>query len=157
MLCAICGCLRIPVRCFFAFGSVYPHARIQWSGVNTVDGQEQGIFRKGSVREDGVEILRYRLEFFVDRDEALNDLHRQIAQRAEEFCRENLAARARRAFEESDDPQKRFRFPTFLYVLRATGDGEKDSCCDVTLEAALCRRGESEPLYSKKKNYRWFR
>ena len=123
----------------------------------TVDGQESTILRKGSVREGGVEILRYRIEFPVDRDEALNDLHRQIAQRVEEFCRDTLAAYARRFFEESDDPQKRFRFPTFLYVLGVTVNCEKDTRCDVMLEAKLCRRGEREALCSEKKSYRWFR
>ena len=122
----------------------------------TVDGSESKILRKGSVREEGVEILRYRVELPVDREEELNGLHRQIVQRLEKFCKETLADVARRAFAESDDPQKRFRFPTFFYLLQGTIDRAKPSRADITLEIKLSRRDGHEPLCVEKKRYRWY-
>ena len=114
------------------------------------------MLRKGSVRENGVELLRYRLELPVDSDEELNELHRQLIQSVERFCREELCMYAHRSFEESDDPQKRFRFSPFFYFLQGKITHTKRMRADVMLEAKLCRRGEEKPLQLARHQYHWY-
>ena len=103
----------------------------------------------------GSEVLSWRLT--LPRGMAgtrMEEFYREIGERVVFFCENSLRERAEEDFEKSEDPKKRFHFPTFLYRLH-TESGEEGDVLTVRLCATLARRGEREPRYRREWVHLW--
>ena len=99
--------------------------------------------RVGRFCVSGVEVLRVRITLPCRAE--LSDFYRGVAQRVWAYCEGTLRLRAEEAYEASEEPNKRFAFPTFLYRLEGRICHEEAGLLSVRLEGSLGRRGMREP------------
>lgn len=97
----------------------------------------------------GTEVLRCRISLpFWDGRELTSGFYEKMRKEALSFCEGALLSVAQTEFSESEDPKKRFSFPSFLYTLegRVTWEDREREWVTVRLEARLSRRGSGTPL-----------
>ena len=102
--------------------------------------------RRGKQVVLGTEVLSWRIS--LPRGEngtRMEKLFREIGDRAERFCREDLCPWTEKKFEECKDPKKRFHFPAFSYQLD-TRIREEGRGTVISLEAIFKKRGDEKPL-----------
>lgn len=93
----------------------------------------------------GSEVLRWRISLPLG-GEGIGDFYREIGERAVGYCEGALTEQATQEFEQSDDPNKRFRFPVLSYHLAGEVTYEDECFLSVLLTAELRRRGERAPI-----------
>ena len=97
----------------------------------------------GRVTVEGTEVLTYRIRLPRWQEyEEISAFYDVMAQQALAFCETELRERAEEEFSRSEDPRKRFTFPTLRYRLEGRVSEEKSDRTTVRLVAELSRRGE---------------
>ena len=97
---------------------------------------------------EGKEVFRMRIA--LPQWEGLgemNDFYRALGERAADFCRDTLVARAERAYDEDGDPKKRFHFRPFRYTLTGTTHEESETHVRVRLCAELVTSNGERTAY----------
>lgn len=118
----------------------------------------QYVCRTGCERISGVEVLTYRISLPQWGSlERISDFYSAVEQRTLSFCETTLKKIAEEAFESSEDPRKRFCFPTFRYALegRVTCEDTKANLLSVRLEAELKRKGTVDCLERQLQAHTW--
>jgi len=106
----------------------------------------------------GVEVLSYRIRLpRWETAEEISAFYGEAGARALAFCEDQLRAEAELAFSQSEDPQKRFRFPALRYHLegRVTLEDPRRDLVSVLLLAELGRRGETAPVCRRLRAHTW--
>lgn len=118
----------------------------------------QYVNRTGCARVCGTEVLTYRISLPQwDRLGKISAFYLEIENRTRSFCETALKTMAEEDFERSDDPKKRFCFPTFRYVLEAcvTYENVGEDLLSVRLVTELRRRGSVDCLERHLQAHTW--
>lgn len=118
----------------------------------------QYVCRTGCERVAGVEVLTYRICLPQwENLEKISAFYSEIEQRARSFCETSLKRIAEEAFETSEDPRKRFCFPTFRYALEGsvTCEDTQANLLSVRLVAEWKRRGTVDCLERQLQAHTW--
>ena len=103
---------------------------------------EYGTVR-GSERKDGVEILRWRIELpRYEELERISEFYEGLQKETADFCQNVLKGRAETAYDQCDDPKKRFRFSPLIYRLTGRETAREKDLLSVSLEVTL-RTGDT--------------
>lgn len=106
----------------------------------------------------GTEVLRYRICLPQwERYAVMSELYREIGARAARYCEEVLRPYAERCYEESEQADKRFRFPAFCYALEGRVTYEDERVVSVGLTVQWRRRGAREALAQYVEGHTWQR
>lgn len=104
----------------------------------------------------GTEVLRYRVIVPQwDAYETISEFYREIGARSVRYCEETLRPYAERMYEESEQPDKRFRFPVFFYGLMGRVTYEDEQVASVRLEMQWRRRGDAETAAHGSDGHTW--
>lgn len=119
-------------------------------------GATELLEKRGGARVEGCEVLRWRISLpAFEEDRPQGRLYRAIEERAAAFCEGELRQRAEEAYVTSEDPKRRFRFPTISYRLIGTVAWEEGEFVSVSLRASLTRMGEKLPLVEAREGHLW--
>ncbi len=104
------------------------------------------LFQKnGRVSVLGTEVLRWRVSLPIA-GEKIAAFYGEIGARAVGYCEGALWSLAEREFEESEEKNKRFSFPSFSYRLEGKITYEDEQFLSLCLVAELRRRGGNKAL-----------
>ena len=113
------------------------------------------IVRSDCLSAEGVELVRYRIEFPRWGTDAASAFYESVADRACDFCRGALLEQARDEYLASSDPKKRFHFPTLSYLLTCHLTYADGDLLSVRLEMLLRRRGIRSPIATYRDGQVW--
>lgn len=113
------------------------------------------ILRSACLSHEGVELVRYRIEFPDFGETAAGLFYKELMDRVCAFCEGALLARLREEYEDSDDPKKRFRFGAASYQLSGRLTCIQTDLWSVRMELLLRRRGVSAPVAAYRDGQIW--